>query len=79
MHDLVLDLDDKIHRPSRQLLTMLHCLAHALCVHYLAAIEIEHLALRTRRCHTLSGPEQASGRGKDKVEVTVHHARNETR
>ena len=32
---------------------MLHCLAHALCVHYLAAIEIEHVASRTRRCHTL--------------------------
>ena len=31
----IINLDDKIHRPSRQLLMMLHCLAHALCVHYL--------------------------------------------
>ena len=49
----IIYLDDKIHRPSRQLPTMLHCLANALCVHYLAAIEVEYLASRTRRCHTL--------------------------
>ena len=35
---------------------MLHCLAHALCVHYLAAIEIEHEPSKTREGATPSKP-----------------------